>query len=140
MDKRIQLRIEDGNLSIKRLVPLVLVNPHTGIIIDTEDAVAPEQLNRGYGFGSFLLSITVEEIDYDQEVVDFLSNSINRKYSSLGDLFGFTFHAPNPESYSEDFRLGNYLNYASLNDEIIDIPVEDCQIDLAVFKQLDCLG
>lgn len=139
MDKRIQLRIEDGNLSIKRLVPLVLVNPHTGIIIDTEDAVAPEQLNRGYGFGSFLLSITVEEIDYDQEVVDFLGQSINRQYSSIGDLFGFTVRGPNEKSYNEAFKLGNCVNYASLNDEITDIPVEDCTIDLAVFKQLDCL-
>lgn len=140
MNKRIQLRIEDGELSIKRLVPLVLVDSHTGIIIDTEDAVTDEDLNRGYGFGSFLLSITVDEIDYDQEVVEFLSQAINREYSSMGDLFGFTVSEPNTEAVNKAFGLGNCVNYASLNDELIGVPVEDCTIDLVVFKEMDCLS
>ncbi len=99
--KRIKLRIVEDQLHVTRLVPLVLVNPHTGIVEDTELPVTPEELNRGYGFGSFLLSITVDEVDYDQAVVDFLGRSINRKYSSMGDLFGFSFHGPNADSRNE---------------------------------------
>ena len=69
-NKRIRLSVsKKGNfLRIKRLVDIVRVDPYDDVLLDadgekTEIEVTPDQLNRGYGFGSFLLNIKPEEIE-----------------------------------------------------------------------------
>jgi hypothetical protein len=135
-----------GLLCIQRLVPIVEVNPHTTEILEvncetgerteTEIKVTPSQLDRGYGFGSFLLSLSADQIGYDHNILDFLKPCINRQYSSIGDLFGFSLSAANQVAYNEEFRT-SHLCYGSLNPILTFIPAEDCQIDLAFYKEME---
>ena len=147
-DKRVKLYLshKGKTLGIQRLVPIVCIDPRTKKLVEHDgegheiktDTDAPEGiLNKGYGFGTFLLSLKVEEIEYDEEVLAFMKKAINREYSSIGDLFGFSFSAPSTESYSEEFRLGNYMTFCTLNDVMLGVIQEDCQIDLEVYNEME---
>lgn len=146
-NKRVKLYVEEGKLCIERLVPIVEVNPHTkciqytdsdtDVVTETDIEVTPDQLDRGYGFGSFLLSLSIDQIEFDQKIIDFLKPCINRQYSSLGDLFGFTLEGPNIDSINKAFGEGNYLNYASLLSICLGIPAEDCSVHHQVFKEME---
>ena len=139
--KRVKLTVTaKGNfLEIHRLEPIVRVDPYTDNIIEgdekTDIPVEPDQLNRGYGFGSFILNLTPDEIEYDRKVVEFLRKAVNRKYSSLGDLFGFSLNDGNPQSNNDMFNQA-YMTYASLGETLI-VPQADCQIDTGIFRAME---
>ncbi len=124
--KVIRLSVEGNELKIERLVDIKMFNPYKNEETDADRF-------RGYGFGSFLLFIKPEEIEYDELVLDFLSSCVNRKYSSMGDLFGFEYKVSG-ESIKKEFQ-SPYIVYGSLN-ETLSVPKEDCSIDEEIFNDL----
>lgn len=124
--KVIRLSVEGNDLKIERLVDIKIFNPYKNEETDTDRF-------RGYGFGSFLLFIKPEEIEYDELVLDFLSSCVNRKYSSMGDLFGFEYKVSGA-SIKKEFQ-SPYIVYGSLDKNLI-VSQEDCSVDLDIFNKL----
>lgn len=124
--KVIRLSVEGNDLKIERLVDIKIFNPYKNEETDADRF-------RGYGFGSFLLFIKPEEIEYDELVLDFLSSCVNRKYSSMGDLFGFEYKVSG-ESIKKEFQ-SPYVVYGSLDKNLM-VPQEDCSIDLDIFNKI----
>jgi hypothetical protein len=125
-EKVLKLSIEKNELKIERLVDIKIFNPYKNEETD-------EDRFRGYGFGSFLLFIKPEEIEYDELVLDFLSSCVNRKYSSMGDLFGFEYKVSGA-SIKKEFQ-SPYIVYGTL-DAKLSVPQEDCSIDEEIFNEL----
>ena len=125
-EKVLKLSIEKNELKIERLVDIKIFNPYKNEETD-------EDRFRGYGFGSFLLFIKPEEIEYDELVLDFLSSCVNKKYSSMGDLFGFEYKVSGA-SIKKEFQ-SPYIVYGSLS-ETLSVPQEDCSIDEELFNEL----
>lgn len=86
-----------------------------------------------HGFGTFFWKLKKEEVEITKEAKQKLKECINREYSSLGDLFGFSIHY-NTAAYNSEHR-GLYLNYASLENEIL-VPLEDITIDYEAYRRL----
>jgi hypothetical protein len=87
-----------------------------------------------YGFGTFFLDLKKEEIDITDEAKEILKECINREYSSIGDLFGFSVGYHEKNKYNPEFN-GCHCSYACLENEIL-VPPEDITVDYEAYRRL----
>lgn len=96
------------------------------------ECLEPKRIEH-HGFGTFFWNLRKEEIEITEEAKEKLKECINREYSSIGDLFGFSIHY-NTTAYDLRHR-GLHLSYASLEAEIL-VPLEDITIDYEAYRRL----
>lgn len=87
-----------------------------------------------FGFGTFFLDLKKEEVEIDAEAKEILKKCINREYSSLGDLFGFSIGYSEKHEYDPRFT-GIHCSYGCLENEIL-VPPEDITIDYEAYRRL----
>lgn len=111
---------------VERFTDIMQLDPYKDKADDTV-------LNRAYGFGSFILNLKFDQIEYDNKVIDFLSGCIGKRYSSMGDLFGFSFEES--KEANDPIFHNPKITYASLGKTLM-IPLADCTVSREVFYKL----